>query len=61
MTLNSAKNTKLGDVSANLSKKFPFWGPYRPSQFLLFVPMNSSRQDASYNHPYDYILSDNLV
>ena len=48
------------DVSTNLSKKVPFWGPYIPSKHFSYLPLNLSCQDASFEHPYDHILSDDF-
>ena len=48
-------------VLTNFIKKVPFWGPYIPSKHFSYLPMNLSRQGASFKHPYDNILSDDFL
>ena len=48
-------------VLTNFIKKVPFWGPYIPSKHFLYPPLNLSRQGASFEHPYDYFLSDDFL
>ena len=47
-------------VLTNFSEKVPFWGPYWPLNYFSHRPLNFSRQDASFKHPYDYILNHNF-
>ena len=48
-------------VLTNFSKKVPFWGPHIGSKYFSYLPLNLSRQDASFKHPYDHILSDDFL
>ena len=48
-------------VLTNFIKKVPFWGPYIPLKHFLYPPLNLSRQGASFEHPYDHILSDDFL
>ena len=38
--------------------KVQFWGPYIPLKHFSYLPLNLSCQGASFEHPYDDILSD---
>ena len=48
-------------VLTNFSEKVPFWGPYIGSKYFSYLPLNLSRQGASFKHPYDHILSDDFL
>ena len=48
-------------VSTNFSKKVPCWGSYIGSKYFSYLPLNLSRQGASFKHPYDHILSDDFL
>ena len=48
-------------VLTNFIKKVPFWGPYIPLKHFSYLPVNLSCQDASFEHPYDHILSDDFL
>ena len=48
-------------VLTNFIKKVTFWGPYIPLKHFSYLPLNLSCQDASFEHPYDHILSDDFL
>ena len=48
-------------VLTNFIKKVPFWGPYIPLKHFSYLPLNLSCRGASFEHPYDHILSDDFL
>ena len=48
-------------VLSDFSEKVPFWGPYIGSKYFSYLPLNLSRQGASFKHPFDHILSDDFL
>ena len=48
-------------VLTNFIKKVPFWGPYIPLKHFSYLPLNLFCQGASFEHPYDHILSDDFL
>ena len=49
------KKCSIMGVLTKFCRKPPFWGPYWPLNYFSHTPMNLSRQDASFKHPYVYI------
>ena len=47
-------------VLTKFCRKVPFWGPYWPLNYFSHKRLNFSRQDASFEHPYDYIWNHNF-
>ena len=48
-------------VLTNFIRKVPFWGPYIPLKQFSYLPPNLSCRGASFEHPYDHILSDDFL
>ena len=59
--IHFAEKCFISDVLANFSKNVRFLGPHLSSKHFSYLPLNFSRQGASFKYPYDYFMSDDFL